>query len=179
MSRDLWVISDTHFFHDKILTFKDGRPEFSNVDEMNDLIVERWNSVVKPGDRVYHLGDVTMDYGDRFDKLWKRLHGSKRLIVGNHDDIKFFARGGYFKDIWLWRARPDFGILFTHVPIVRSSLFRNNRFLLNVHGHVHRFSLSHPGYFNASVEENDYTPISIDTILWYIRQNDDLIQRGE
>jgi calcineurin-like phosphoesterase family protein len=103
--RDIFVISDTHFRHSAILSFKDrnGDPVrghlFADVDAMDEHMIERWNSVVKQGDVVYHLGDVailkTQSDEQWFKKNWARLNGSKRLIVGNHDDIKFLSSGGF------------------------------------------------------------------------------------
>ena len=49
-------------------------------------MIENWNSVVKKGDYVYHLGDVFFGSKETFPALWNRLNGSKRLIIGNHDD---------------------------------------------------------------------------------------------
>ena len=67
MARDIWVMSDTHFRHKNILTFRDSSTgklvrgdDFASVDEMDEHMIERWNSVVKQGDLVYHLGDVVM-----------------------------------------------------------------------------------------------------------------------
>ena len=65
---NIWLISDTHFGHENILNFIDSRtglkvrPGFANVDEMDECMVENWNSVVKKGDKVWHLGDVM--FGD-------------------------------------------------------------------------------------------------------------------
>ena len=83
--RNLWLTSDTHFCHDNIIQYC-GRP-FANAEFMNEYLIEQWNSVVKPGDIVYHLGDVTLGLNHRneFPRLVPRLNGSKRLIVGNHD----------------------------------------------------------------------------------------------
>jgi len=83
-----FIISDTHFSHENILTFnrEDGqkvRPGFSSFEEMDEYIVNKWNSVVKPQDKVYHLGDVVMK--KRYIDVVKRLNGRKRLIMGNHD----------------------------------------------------------------------------------------------
>jgi len=70
---NVWFISDTHFFHANILKFvgNDGkriRAPFQSLDEMHDYMIEKWNSKVKPGDKVYHLGDVTDQYHDGFKK---------------------------------------------------------------------------------------------------------------
>ena len=51
----IWFTSDTHFFHNNIIDYC-KRP-FVNAEEMNEYIIKQWNSVVKPQDEVYHLGD--------------------------------------------------------------------------------------------------------------------------
>ena len=53
-----FVVSDMHFDHANIIKLA-NRP-FSDVNEMNDKIIENWNSVVSAGDMVYILGDITM-----------------------------------------------------------------------------------------------------------------------
>jgi calcineurin-like phosphoesterase family protein len=188
---DIWVISDTHFNHANILTFKDSATgklvrgdRFSSVKEMDEFMIERWNSVVKPGDKVYHLGDVM--FGDReyFQKLWPKLHGQKRLIVGNHDDIKYLSSGGFFAKVHMWRMFPEFGLVFSHVPLHKSSLKRHwirkedhtflgywwnrykvrNKTMLNVHGHIHQNPSPCGPYRNMSVEAIDYTPVNIEDL---------------
>lgn len=85
-----WWTSDTHFGHARINELAD-RP-FSSVEEMNRAILERWNDVVRPADEVWHLGDVALGkIGDSL-ALVARLHGRKRLIIGNHDRIFTAAR---------------------------------------------------------------------------------------
>src|SRR6056297_2500022 len=111
---DIWVISDTHFFHSNILKFTDSTTgklirgsRFDSVEEMNECMLDNWNSVVKPGDKVYHLGDVFIGPKEDFQKFWPKLNGGKRLIVGNHDDIKFLASGGFFQKVQMWRMFPE------------------------------------------------------------------------
>ena len=170
--KNIWVISDTHFGHENILRFMDNngnhiRP-FDNVNQMNEYMIEKWNSAVKPGDKVYHLGDVFFGDKENFKKLWPKLYGSKTLIVGNHDDIKWLSSGGFFKNVHMWRMFPEHGLLFSHVPVDRSiveglTCHKDKRFL-NVHGHIHN-NPSPTGYhFNVSVEWIDYTPWNIEEI---------------
>ena len=177
---DIWVTSDTHFFHTNILSFTDAytglrmRPEFSSVEEMNECMVDRWNSVVKPGDKVYHLGDVVMGNLEEFKKLWPRLTGSKRLIVGNHDDIKFLSSGGFFQKVQMWRMFPEFGLLMSHVPLHPSSLMRgapDKNFaehppnqMLNIHGHIHQNPSPEGPYKCVCVEQTNYTPVNIEEL---------------
>jgi calcineurin-like phosphoesterase family protein len=178
---NIWLTSDTHFHHENILKFTDSEGQlirgarFSSVQEMDECMLENWNSVVKPGDKVYHLGDVMMGSKEQFTKFWNRLNGSKRLIVGNHDDIKFLTTGGFFAKIQMWRMFPEFGLMLTHVPIHINSLYRypnkdgtdgltEPEALLNVHGHIHQ-NPSPPGpYRCVCVEQINYTPINIEEL---------------
>jgi calcineurin-like phosphoesterase family protein len=120
MSKDIWVISDLHYNHANILNFIDYKGnrtrEFDTVDQMNEFLIDRWNSVVKPGDIVYTLGDTFFGSKDEFKIAWPKFNGSKRLIVGNHDDIQFLSSGGFFKKTLFWRMFTDHGLVFHHVP---------------------------------------------------------------
>jgi calcineurin-like phosphoesterase family protein len=167
---DVWVISDTHFSHANILKFtdKDGKPvrPFQSVVDMNQTMVDNWNRVVKPGDKVYHLGDVFFGDKERFKTLWPRLMGRKRLVVGNHDDVKFLSAGSFFEKVMLWRKFDH--LLFTHVPVHPSTL-REHRFsgkeMINVHGHIHQNKSPDGPYKCVCVEQINYTPIHIEDLL--------------
>ncbi|MBU1198280.1 MAG: hypothetical protein KKF46_05170 [Nanoarchaeota archaeon] len=60
MSRDIYLIGDTHFDHTKIRTIYCKRPFHSNK-EMNEAMLDNWNSTVHPKDIVYFLGDLAYD----------------------------------------------------------------------------------------------------------------------
>jgi calcineurin-like phosphoesterase family protein len=80
-----WYTSDTHFGHARIIELCD-RP-FTNVDEMNERIIQEWNNVVGIDDIVFHLGDVALGAIATSLPLVNRLNGHKVLIPGNHDRI--------------------------------------------------------------------------------------------
>lgn len=80
---NIWYIADTHFDHDNIRTLA-NRP-FSSVEEMNEFIIAKWNSLVKRGDVVYHLGDFAYSKEARTIQLRNRLNGKIHLVLGNHD----------------------------------------------------------------------------------------------
>jgi len=174
MTRDIWLISDTHFNHANILKFTDAhtgdliRPGFDDVNHMNEYMIERWNSVVKQGDIVYHLGDVVMGNKDWMHSNFNRLNGSKRLLVGNHDDIKFLCSGGWFKKVAMWRQFTEYNLLLSHVPLHPMSSSRGRpdqaTSMVNVHGHIHQ-NPSPPGaYINMSVEAINYTPQNLEDV---------------
>jgi calcineurin-like phosphoesterase family protein len=169
---NIWVISDTHFNHANILKFENsaGKPtrDFADVEEMNETMIDNWNSVVTPQDKVYHLGDVLfgLDKEQWLNDNLKRLNGKKRLIVGNHDNIKVLAL--YFQKIELWRNFSDFGLLFTHVPVHQSVLKESHRFgpgsMVNVHGHIHQNPSPEGPYKCVCVEQTNYTPVNIEEL---------------
>lgn len=75
--------------HENAIKF-DGRP-FLTIEEMDDKIINNWNSVVKSDDTVYILGDFSMKKGgqDTYLNYMKALAGNKVLILGNHDFRSF------------------------------------------------------------------------------------------
>lgn len=168
---DIWVTSDTHFNHKNILNFTDDegkkvRP-FDSVEEMNEVLIERWNEVVKPGDKIYHLGDVFFGHIDWVVNNWHRLNGKKRLIVGNHDDIPNIVKRGMFEKVDLWRMFSEFNLLLTHVPVHNSTLYERrfkDRPMINVHGHIHSNPSPAGPYVCVCVEQTDYRPVNIEEL---------------
>lgn len=169
--RDIWVISDTHFGHENILSFtnQDGSRvrHFDNVKDMDDFMIDRWNHYVKPNDRVYHLGDVAI--ARKNISIMKYLNGKKVLIKGNHDIFALKDYVPYFEDIRAYTVR-DYGfgnIIMSHIPILRNG----NRFAANVHGHVHCNSVNDGWYVNVCVEVTAYKPIHIDHVSFLVRNH--------
>lgn len=165
----IWFVSDTHFNHANILTFiHEDKPlrEFSNVKEMNEVIINNWNSLIRPNDQVFHLGDVFFGNKGEFIELWKNLNGKKTLIAGNHDNILFFAKHNLVEDILMGKLFRDDNFVATHAPVHRASLKDH---YINVHGHLHRNRIDDPNYVNISIEMTDYCPVSYDEILAKIK----------
>ena len=160
---NIYLISDSHFGHANILKFlgADGkriRPEFSSVEEMDEYMVDKWNSVVTPQDHVWHLGDVVMSRHNL--PIIHRLYGHKRLILGNHDreDMSAYRNAGFQKIVG---SRIYDGVLMTHFPVHPGSM---GKAVGNAHGHIHQHP-SPPGpYINMSVERWDYTPQPIEIV---------------
>ena len=82
MEQNIFFTSDTHFCHNQEFLYKPRG--FSSIQEMNEAVVERWNSVVKPDDEVWHLGDMALGDIDDACKYINQLNGTIRWIRGNH-----------------------------------------------------------------------------------------------
>lgn len=80
---NIWFTADLHLGHAKICEMT-GRP-FASVPEMNEALIQNHNSVVKPDDIVWFLGDVAMGQITGSLPLVDRMNGRKLLVLGNHD----------------------------------------------------------------------------------------------
>ena len=164
-----WIISDTHFGHEKtcsVFTRSDGSPlrPFSNAEEMNEAMVDNWNSVVRHNDVVYHLGDVVINR--KFLPIIHRLNGKKRLILGNHDHWSMQVLSEYFVDVYGCKVHKD--MIMTHIPLHPDQI---RRFHVNVHGHLHDEVVDDSRYLNVSVEQTNYTPITIEEVRERYKKN--------
>jgi calcineurin-like phosphoesterase family protein len=173
MSKNIFLIADYHFGHESpYVKFKraDGSPlrPFSCSLEADEHMVQEHNKLVKAGDRVYVLGDVT--FHKKHLHWLEKMNGNKVLIKGNHDleDLSVYQR--YFDDV---RGVHQFdGLLLTHIPVHPASLARWG---FNVHGHLHanRVMRMHGStntdatddrYFCVSVEQTNYKPMSLEEV---------------
>ena len=95
---ETWFTSDHHFGHKNILEYeKEARP-FKTIEEMNETLIERWNSVVQPHHLVYHLGDFC--FGKKNMDIAARLNGKKKLVMGNHDTYPTADYLRYFDQLY-------------------------------------------------------------------------------
>lgn len=165
---DTFLISDTHWSHSNFLNFLDEagnkiRP-FISVEEMDEYMIEKWNSVVRPNSKVYHLGDVCFNK-KTLDIIMPRLNGTKVLIKGNHDNLKLTQYQEYFKDVRASHQLDKY--VLTHIPLHPDHMGRWADG--NIHGHLHQLRVMKDGvedlrYINVSVECINYTPIPLEEI---------------
>lgn len=93
-----FFISDTHFGHFNVIGYSERPFVFSEdesiplsarqknlVEEMNQFMIDRWNSVVSENDTVYFVGDFAFCGTQEMKKILDQLKGTKILIKGNHD----------------------------------------------------------------------------------------------
>lgn len=162
-----WFTADTHFFHRNMIKLS-GRP-FTDLFDMHEQLVARWNSCVRPGDIVYHLGDFALSRSaDREDisVLYRRLNGEKFLVRGNHD-----MKNEIIKHLpWRWQggmrliAVNGQQIFVCHYAM--QTWDRSHYGSWNLHGHSHGNLTSDPNALkmDVGVDTHDFYPYSFDEI---------------
>ena len=127
----IYFTADLHFGHGKIIKYC-KRP-FKCADEMNEILINQWNHVVKPTDTVYVLGDFAM--GDPRPYL-ERLYGDIYLIPGDHDKVRKWPKDQVLSKIHFYRAQH---VVLCHYPILAWP--RSHYGSWHLHGHCHEGSL--------------------------------------
>lgn len=166
-----YFISDPHFTHHNVIKFttdegKLFRP-FSSIEEHDNLIIDNINTLVRPCDKLYILGDVIM-YRRDFSILDRIITKKRILIRGNHDIFRLKDYLPYFKDVRAYKIMPKHGFIFSHIPIHPNQL--EERFNLNIHGHMHHKTIDDSRYMNICPERIGYKPIELEEII-YRRDN--------
>ncbi|MFC0674040.1 metallophosphoesterase family protein [Brachybacterium hainanense] len=94
MSGRIFFTADTHFGHRLMALLRGFGPPGAQLREdigpehmaaHDEELIARWNATVDPEDVVWHLGDLTLKTAAEVAPLIHRLHGSIRVILGNHD----------------------------------------------------------------------------------------------
>ena len=171
-NRKIYLISDHHFYHQNIL--KHVRTEFKDINEINDYIIDKHNSVVTNNDIVIFLGDFSFK-NNEIANLNSKLNGIKFLLLGNHDQeniIKNYQELGFEKVFMFPVKLKDFYL--SHEPIafnelnsldykIRSKEFKQDKNNLNYHGHIHEGNETkiEDGYINVVAELINYLPLYV------------------
>lgn len=161
----VWVYSDPHFGHAAIMGH--AKRPWVSVDKMDNDLVKLYNSVVKPLDTTYWLGDVTLRAPDKVHwlrRIVNKMHGTKHLIFGNHDD-------------WHWQRYIDAGFASCHtyletkylgrdVSLCHDPAWAQDNTKLWVCGHLHNCAFTAPTHIAiACVELTEYKPVELSRIV--------------
>lgn len=188
----IYFTADHHFDHQNIIKYC-ARP-FSGVNEMNQEMVRRWNSVVKPEDTVYYLGDFSMAKRP-VEFFGRQLHGKKHLIIGNHDRCHprkqtaaavqaVYREAGFVSfNVELTMQIADLEVLLNHFPylaaepdagyvVKHQDLRPKNKGLWLLHGHVHEKWKTKDRMINVGVDAWDFYPVPLPTIEALIRERE-------
>ena len=158
-------IADLHLGHANMAK----RRGFLTVEEHDEHIIAKWNSVVHKRDVTYILGDITMEKSAPYPLL-DRLNGIKHIVLGNHDrrqdTKKLFQYAESIAGMIQYK-----GIMLTHCPIHPAEL--EYRIPYNIHGHIHDkqvmmmldgWEVIDERYICVSCERVDYLPKTLEEL---------------
>lgn len=151
----VYAFGDTHFGH-KNMALKRG---FKTIEEHDSYIISQWNSVVTKRDKVFLLGDITMEKSNY--AILKKLKGNKVVILGNHD------KGGHVPELLKYVSSvcgsvSYKGCILTHIPIHPQEFYR---WRLNIHAHTHEVVIQDERYKCVSAESIGYIPVELSTLI--------------
>lgn len=155
---NIFFTSDTHFDHVNVIKYS-NRP-FASKEEMNEAMIERWNSVVQSNDTVYHLGDFA--FSKTPEKFFNRLNGNKLLVIGNHD------RGATLNLPWGWK-KSMYELKINKQPIVlchyaMRTWNRSHYNAVQLYGHSHGTLPGTNQSLDVGVDCWNYKPVSFEEI---------------
>lgn len=156
---NIWVMGDHHLGHGNVLKFSSNDRPFSNIEEHNRELIVRHNSVVKPKDTCYFMGDVAFSRDAL--SLISEFNGIRKLVLGNHDKYSIEEYLQVFHKVYAHVQYRD--AILTHIPIHPSQLeFRFNK---NIHGHMHADKIDDNRYVCVSAEQTNLTPVLLRSLL--------------
>lgn len=176
----IFFTSDLHFCHNKEFLYVPRG--FTNIQDMNEALVENWNKVVKPNDEVYNLGDFALNDIEAAIQYINRLNGTIRWIYGNHDTEKKIDRiMDECSNVWaigyadLIKHEKKFSIYMSHYPTLTANFDEKHfsRHIIALHGHTHQqtnfLQLDNPFLYHVGMDSHNCTPVHIDEVLADIR----------
>jgi len=139
---------------------------------MEDDMLEKFNSRIKPGDHLYHLGDVCWSsYDLENSKFFSRLNTKQiHLVLGNHDNKplseykKRFAWIGDYRKITINHQGVN-GIQFilSHYPF-RTWVGKGHG-TYQLYGHVHGRMPGVGRQMDVGVDPNGFYPLDLDQVI--------------
>lgn len=158
-------------------------------------MIERWNEVVRPNDRVRYGGDLSMGVRRSFDlaELLARLNGVKELMPGNHDEpfpMRSKAHkwaGAYMlagfetvhQDLWMDIEIGGQKFRWSHFPYGPEDHSSEVRYVecrppdegdWLICGHIHEKWKIKDRMINIGVDQWDFYPVSEEQILEIVRE---------
>ena len=152
--------SDSHFGHDNII--RHCKRPFQDGTQMDRALMDAWNRVVSTGDVVYHLGDFSLPPAAVISDLLKNLHGTKHLIVGNHDRTHGVTGWASMQEMAKISVDGQ-SVFLCHYPMREwPGMWQGT---VHLYGHVHGNLQPMPGSMEVSADVWGGKPVQMTDIL--------------
>jgi calcineurin-like phosphoesterase family protein len=187
-----WITSDLHFGHINIMKYCHlSRGHFTDIDHMNESLVNTINAMVMPNDVLIILGDIAFCSPQKAIDYLKRISCKKRIVWGNHDKklrnsneyVAYRKTGdiisdGDYLELTHKVQEKNYKLVMSHFPF--RSWNGAGGGSIQLHGHVHSTESNKltPGMrqLDIGVDGNGLFPYDIDLICLMM---DDINPRDE
>lgn len=171
----IYLSSDLHFGHDRSFIYTPRG--FSSVQENDEIIVERFNSIVRPDDDLYLLGDLMLGDNEHGLEYLSQLNGKLHILWGNHDtDVrkKLYEALPNITEIMGYAGMLKYHkwrFYLSHYPTITDNLDDVSKpwqQVKNLYGHTHQrtnFYNDNPLMYHVGVDSHNCYPVSIDQVI--------------
>lgn len=172
----IYFTSDLHLSHENVI--KHSNRPFHSVEEMDRILIKKWNERVTFEDEIYILGDFTLKGPEFAMEMLTQLAGKKYFIKGNHD--RFVGNENFVKELFVWMKEyheltyKNQRFALFHYPIAEWNHFF--RRAIHLHGHQHNakdYNLKNREdkllRYDVGVDANGFAPVSIEEILDFFK----------
>lgn len=151
-----YYTADIHFGDDAIVHCC-NRP-FNTVEQHDREIIKKFNSILKPEDELYVIGDLSMSKDfDYLKNCVESINCRKHLILGNHDNLKPFEYVDIgFQTVHTALVLHHLNVILVHDPAVATI----NRSKFFICGHIHDLFKIIKNVLNVGVDIWEYKPVS-------------------
>ena len=174
----IYYTSDLHLGHENVIRHC-SRP-FVSADEMDAVLISKWNEKVHPTDTVYIIGDFLFRSKRPAEEYLAILKGKKHLIVGNHDKywMEKVDLEAWFESVSPMLFVNDHGQTATlcHYPMMSWPGMSRGGYM--IYGHIHNNTdadywpliASRDLMLNAGVDVNGFAPVTLEELIVNNRQ---------
>jgi len=178
---EIFLTSDTHFSHNQQFIYESRG--FTNVQDMNETIMENWNKIVPYDALIYHLGDMALNNLDDAIKYIKNLNGKIIWLRGNHCTDNKITKilencpnvtmpNEMYATVLKYRKLTCY---LSHYPTLTAN-YDDKHFsqhVVNFHGHTHQqtnwLNPTNPFMYHVGMDSHNCTPIHIEEAISDIR----------
>jgi len=170
----MWFFTaDEHYYHANIIKYC-NRP-FTSVEEMNEILIQNHNEVVKNGDIVVHAGDFSFANKNKTEEIIKQLNGIHIFLKGDHD--KWLPP--HATQIWQKKIDNCY-IVVSHyaLRVWPRSHYGSYHLFAHSHGTLKPIGKS----WDIGVDNNNFYPLSLDQIIEIMKSrpdNPNLVDRSK
>ncbi|MEI8330923.1 MAG: hypothetical protein WCF90_04620, partial [Methanomicrobiales archaeon] len=167
----IFLISDLHLGHANIIRYCSRPFLFSDVGDMDRVLIDNWNSIIGSKDKCYFVGDLRYGNHARSTGEYRaQLAGNITFIQGNHDENGLDTVPSSTLEY------RGIRFLLVHDPADVPPGFEG----WTIHGHYHNNDLHHFPFINfterrinVSAEVIGYVPVEMDEIFNIIQSRQD------